>query len=338
MKNDKKLLRKKLFNMNGNDDIEHQSIINGNSTGICNLNNVKYKWVNPLYSKMLGNFWIPEKVSMTKDKETLKLLTDHEDQAVRNTLSFLIFLDSIQVNNLPNIQEHITDPAINNLLVIQQFQEVIHSQSYQYLLKELYPSIERQEIYDQWRNNSDLKKRNQFVADQYNDFIYDRTEKSFKKVLVANFCLEGIYFYSGFNFFDQLASRNKLIQSDKIIDYIRRDENTHVALFLNIMRELMDFKKDKDWIYETINTATQQEIEWGQKIYGNNIMGINKRSTEHHVKYLANQRLKALGLESLYKDFHENPYAHLDGGRENFFETTVTEYDRSETISGWDEF
>lgn len=332
------LLRKKLFNVVGDDSIENQSIINGNSTGICNLNNIKYKWVNPIYSKMLGNFWIPEKVSMTKDKETLKTLTDEEDKALRNTLSFLIFLDSMQVNNLPNIQEHITDPAINNLLVIQQFQEVIHSQSYQYILKELYPSIERQEIYDQWRNNKKLQKRNQFVADQYEDFIHNRTEKSFKKVLVANFCLEGIYFYSGFNFFDQLASRKKLIQSSKIIDYIRRDENTHVALFLNIMREIMNFKKDRDWIYKTMDEATHQEIEWGQDIYGNNIIGVNKKSTEQHVKYLANQRLKALNLDPLYQGFDENPYSHLEGGRENFFETTVTEYDRSETISGWDEF
>lgn len=337
-KTDIVLNKKKLFNMNGIDDLEHQQIINGNSTGICNLNNVKYKWVNNLYSKMLANFWIPEKVSMTKDKETLKNLSKEEFEATKNTLSFLIFLDSIQVNNLPNLQDYITDPAINNLLVIQQFQEVIHSQSYQYILKELFPSIERQEIYDKWRNNEHLRKRNQFVADQYEAFVKKPNIESFKKVCVANFALEGIYFYSGFNFFDQLASRKKLIQTDKIIDYIRRDENTHVALFLNIMREIMDFNKDKDMIVKTIKTATQHEISWGHYNYGDSIMGINKKSTEHHIKFLANKRLNALGFDDIYQGFTNNPYEHLVNGRENFFETTVTEYDRSESITGWDDF
>lgn len=333
------LNKKKLFNINGNDDQAHQKIINGNSTGICNLNNVKYKWVAPLYGKMLGNFWIPEKVNMQKDKISIKELTAFEDEAVKNTLSFLIFLDSIQVNNLPNIQEYITDPSINNLLTIQQFQEVIHSQSYQYILESLYPNFERDAIYNKWRDNDLLKTRNSFVANQYESFIEEPNSESFKDVLLANFCLESIYFYSGFNLFDQLASRKKLIQTSKMIDYIRRDENTHVALFLNIMREVMDIKKEERKICETIELAVKQETEWAHYNYGDNIMGISPSSSERHLKWLANQRLNAMGLAKIYDDHNENPYKHLDSdSRENFFETSVTSYDRSESVTGWDKF
>jgi ribonucleoside-diphosphate reductase beta chain len=333
------LNRKKLFNINGNDDQASQKIINGNSTGICNLNNVKYKWVSPLYGKMLGNFWIPEKINMQKDKISIQELTSHEDEAVKNTLSFLIFLDSIQVNNLPNIQGYITDPSINNLLTIQQFQEVIHSQSYQYILESLYPNFERDSIYNKWRDNDLLKKRNSFVAKQYESFIEEPDSESFKDVLLANFCLESLYFYSGFNLFDQLASRKKLIQTSKMIDYIRRDENTHVALFLNIMREVMDIKKEERRICETIETAVTQEIEWAHYNYGDNIMGISPASSERHLKWLANKRLNAMGLAKIYDDHDENPYKHLDSdSRENFFETSVTSYDRSESVGGWDKF
>jgi ribonucleoside-diphosphate reductase beta chain len=334
------LNRKKLFNVDGNDDQEHQELINGNSTGICNLNNVKYKWVPGLYNKMLGNFWIPEKVNLQKDKITIKELTPEEDESVKNTLSFLIFLDSIQVNNLPNIQGHITDPAVNNLLVLQQFQEVIHSQSYQYILESLYPNFQRDEIYNKWRTNDLLKNRNSFVADQYEDFVAEPNTETFKKVLLANFCLESIYFYSGFNLFDQLANRKKLIQTSKVIDYIRRDENTHVALFLNLMRETMDIRKEEDLIYSTIDRAVNEEIQWAHSTYGDNIMGVSKDSSLKHIKYLANMRLKAMGLGNLYDGFDENPYRHLEEkGRENFFEVgAVTEYDRSESMPGWDQF
>lgn len=335
-----KLHKKRLFNIDGNDDESNQKIINGNSTGICNLNNIKYKWVPQLYSKMLGNFWIPEKISMTKDKITINELTTHEDEAVKNTLSFLIFLDSIQVNNLPNIQEYITDPAVNNLLTIQQFQEVIHSQSYQYILESLYPNFEREAIYNKWRDNDLLKQRNSFVANQYEAFTDAPDSESFKDVLLANFCLEGVYFYSGFNLFDQLASRKKLLQTSKMIDYIRRDENTHVALFRNIMKEVMNVKKEENRIYGVFEKAANQEIEWAQSNYGDNIMGISSDSSVNHIKWLVNSRLKAIGLGSLYEGFDVNPYKHLEEGdsRENFFETSVTSYDRSESIGGWEDF
>ena len=334
------ITKKSLFNVNGDDSANSQSIINGNSTGICNLNNIRYKWVPKLYTIMLGNHWIPEKVNLQKDKMTIKLLTPEEDDALKKTLSFLIFLDSLQVNNLPNIQEYITDPSVNNLLVIQQFQEVIHSQSYQYILESLYPSFQREEIYNLWREHPLLLKRNSFIAKQYEDFKNKPTKESFFRVLLANFLLESIYFYSGFNYFDQLASRNKVIQTSKVIDYIRRDENTHVALFRNIMKESYDISKYKDIIYEVIDEGVMQEIEWAQDNYGNRIMGISYASSESHLKWLANKRLQTLGLSPLYEGFDNNPYQHLEQkSRENFFEAgAVTEYDRSESIQGWGGF
>lgn len=55
--------KKKLFNPTGNDDVQNRSIIGGNATGLFNLNNVKYSWAKSLYQVMIGNFWIPEKIS-----------------------------------------------------------------------------------------------------------------------------------------------------------------------------------------------------------------------------------------------------------------------------------
>ena len=48
-------------------------------------------------------------------------------------LSFLVFLDSIQTANLPNIGAYITANEVNLCLSIQAFQECVHSQSYSYI-------------------------------------------------------------------------------------------------------------------------------------------------------------------------------------------------------------
>lgn len=53
----------KLFNPTGNDTISDRTIIKGNTTGLMNLNNAKYSRAKSMYQTMMGNFWVPEKVS-----------------------------------------------------------------------------------------------------------------------------------------------------------------------------------------------------------------------------------------------------------------------------------
>jgi len=335
------LEQKKIFNETGDDSATARNIINGSATGIMNLNSVKYQWAPKLYKIMVNNFWIPEKISLVDDKVTIKELTKDEMTAFKNTLSFLIALDSMQVNNLPNLADYITAPEINGLFTIQAFQELIHSQSYQYLLLELFPSTEREEIYNYWRDNPLLLRRNKFIAGQYQKFIDNRTLENFKHAIAADFALESIYFYNGFQFFYQLAARNKVANVAKMIKYIENDEVTHVNMFTNIVREVFDLNNeaDRQILLDNIMQAAEQEIEWGKEIYGDRILGISTESTEGYVKYLTNQRTKLLGLGVVYKGFTKNPYEYLNvEKRENFFETKVTEYSRSEAVNGWDDF
>lgn len=333
------LNKTKLFNECGDDSLSSQKIFGGNPTGILNLNNVKYSWVKGFYRVMTGNFWVPERVSMVEDKVTVNNLTEDEDSAVQSTLAFLIFLDSLQVNNLPNIFDYVTDSGVKTLGTIQAFQEAIHSQSYQYILEALYPNKTRDEIYNQWRTNPLLRERNKFIAEEMQSFADNPTEEGFKRVLIANLCLEGIYFYCGFNLFDQLASRKKLVQTQKMIDYIRTDEASHCALFSKIIQESLDVEAEKGWIYEFVGKVSEQEIAWSNHIYGDRILGISEKSTRQYVQYLANKRLRGIGLQPLYEE-STNPYTHLEvEGRSNFFEASQnTSYSRSEAVDGWDDF
>jgi ribonucleoside-diphosphate reductase beta chain len=336
-----KLVQRKIFDATGDDSMESRHILGGSPTGIANLNSVKYKWASSLYKIMLNNFWIPEKVSLVDDRVTIKELTADEMGALKNTLSFLIALDSMQTANVPKLGDYITAPEVQSLFTIQAFQELIHSQSYQYMLQELFPNLEREEIYNYWRTNPLLLKRNQFIANQYNKFNEDQTIENYKLALAADLALEGIYFYNGFNFFYQLAARNKIANTAKIISYIENDEITHLSLMVSLIKETFDLNNDtdKEILRSTLMEAAEQEIEWGYEIYGDKILGISKQSTEGYVKYITNQRAKVIGLGVLYKGFTENPYSYLkQAKKENFFETAVTEYSQSTSVSGWDSF
>lgn len=337
-----------IFNPKGNDSVESRTIIKGGTTGLFNLNAVKYPWAKSLYQVMIGNFWIPEKVSgLKKDAEMLHTeLSPEEQRAYKGILSFLTFLDSIQTVNLPHFSDYVTSPEVNLILSIQAYQEAIHSQSYATILETVVESKERDEIYYFWRTDKTLLERNTYVGQIYQNFLDDPSDDNFFRGIVANFLLESIYFYNGFAFFDTLVDRMKMLATGRMISYIRRDELTHITVFSNIIREI---RKEFPNVYnekvvrEMMETAVNQEIEWSKHILGDRIPGINTETTETYTKWLANNRLAMLNLGPLYPVAVTNPYKHLErlqdtnSDKGNFFETTVVNYTQSSSMNGsWD--
>ncbi|MDP2090052.1 MAG: ribonucleotide-diphosphate reductase subunit beta [Candidatus Gracilibacteria bacterium] len=344
----KELTANLIFNPKGQDDVAHRTIIKGNTTGLFQLNAVKYNWAKSLYQVMVGNFWIPEKVSgLGEDAVQFKNgLSEDERTAYKGILSFLIFLDSIQTVNLPNFNDYITAPEVNLILSIQAYQEAIHSQSYATILETVVDSNERDEIYYYWRTDKHLLERNEYIGGIYQEFIDNPNDDNFFKGIIGNFLLESIYFYNGFAFFDTLADQGRMVATDRMINYIRRDELTHVTIFANIIKEI---KKEFPEMYneKIINSmmdiAVNQEIKWSKHILGKNIIGMGHENIENYTKWLANERLNMLGIKPLYQNVVKNPYKHLDrlqdnnGDRGNFFESTVTNYAQSSAMNGsWD--
>jgi ribonucleoside-diphosphate reductase beta chain len=176
--------------------------------------------------------------------------------------------------NLPNFSEYITAPEVNLILSIQAYQEAIHSQSYATILETVVDSKDREEIYYFWKEDKHLLERNEFIGGIYQDFIDKPNDKNFFKGIIGNFLLESIYFYNGFAFFDTLADQAKMVATDRMINYIRRDELTHVTIFGNIIREIKkefpDMYNEK-LIYKMLDTAVNQEIKWSKHILGKNI-------------------------------------------------------------------
>lgn len=334
----------KVFNPNGNDSVISRQSFNGNSTGILNLNNVKYDWALQLYEQMRGNFWIPQKIDITMDKNDYNNLTIDEQRAFDGILSYLIYLDSVQVQNLPYLSHPCTAPEIMMCFTEQSSQEVMHSASYQYIIETILPPEKREYIYDYWRNDPILFERCKTIGNYYQNYIENPNNENHLIALMADYILEGLYFYVGFLFFYNLASRSLMCGSADIFKMINRDELSHVRLYQKLLTEQLN-DGNKRYLIEMMRNAVDAEIKWSHHIIGENILGMPSDAIEDYIKNLANIRLGALGIEKIYPDT-KNAFKHLekiaDTGKEattktNFFDSSVTSYQMSNVLDGWND-
>ena len=343
---DNKLKRNTLFNPSGDTDLRLRRMIGGNTTNLNDFNNMKYSWVSDWYRQAMNNFWIPEEINLSQDFKDYPRLDKAERTAYDKILSFLVFLDSLQSNNLPTVSEYITANEVNLCLHIQAFQECIHSQSYSYMLDTICSPEERNDILYQWKTDEHLLNRNKFIGDCYNEFHEKRDKFSLMKTLIANFILEGIYFYSGFMFFYNLSRNGKMSGSAQEIRYINRDENTHLWLFRSIILELKKeepdmFTPDRIKVYEDMmREGVRQEIAWGQYVIGNDVQGLNEQMVSDYIRYLGNLRWSGLGFGFLYDDNRKEQenmkwvgqYSNANMVKTDFFEAKSTAYAKSTAL------
>ena len=141
------LVKKPLFNPGGDTELTLRRMMGGNTTNLNDFNNLKYPWVSDWYRQAMNNFWIPEEINLSSDVKDYPRLSQAERTAYDKILSFLVFLDSLQSANLPNIGEYITANEVNLCLSIQTFQECVHSQSYSYMLDTICSPTERNNIH-----------------------------------------------------------------------------------------------------------------------------------------------------------------------------------------------
>ena len=329
--------RKHIYNPESHESVNDRKIFGGNPTGIFELNNIKYQWAYNLWEVMLNNTWFPKEVDMTKDANDYKNLTEAEKTAYDKALSQLIFMDSLQTNNLiDNVNPYVTSPEINLILVRQSFEEALHSQSYAVMVDSI--STNSEEIYDLWRRDMMLKHKNDAIAKVYEELSENPTETNFVKACFANQILEGIYFYSGFTYIYTLARSGKMLSSAQMIRFIQRDEVTHLALFKNLINTLRKERPDlfteelKAEVIEMFKQAVELEISWGKYITQGQILGLTDDIVEQYIKYLADDRLTSVGFEAIYHV--SNPikwvddFSKFNDQKTNFFEGNVTNYSK----------
>jgi ribonucleoside-diphosphate reductase beta chain len=324
-------------------------IINGESSNILNWDDVRFKWAYPMYKNMLANFWTPFEINMSNDIKQWLQLSEDERYAFKKIIGLLAFLDSVQTDYSGKVAGYLTDSSIAALMQVLSFQEVVHNQSYSYVLSSLVPKQEQDEIFEYWKHDPILRERNDFIAEGYQKFVDHPTPQTFMESIVFDVILEGLNFYSGFAFFYNLARNQKMVSSSTMINYINRDEQLHVNLFAHIFKELLQENPELNtpetyrFVQETFKRAAELEIKWGQSIIGDKLDGINMYELESYIKFIANKRVNQLGIERPFEGYRQNPmrwikaYEDVDSGKSDFFEQKSRQYVKVSDVNGFDE-
>ena len=311
-----------------------QPMFFGKPLGIQRYDSYKYPIFDKLTTQQLGYFWRPEEVSLQKDRGDYQLLRPEQKHIYTSNLKYQIMLDSIQGRG-PGMAfiPYCSLPELEACMEVWGFMEMIHSRSYTYIIKNVYS--DPSEVFDKIVTDERILERASSVTGAYDDFInsahlYDtgnmwRDEfrgsptaeweiKDVKRKLyraVANVnILEGIRFYVSFACSFAFGELKLMEGSAKIISLIARDENQHLAITQNIlnkwkrgddpeMKQIM--KEEEEWTYKMFDNAVNEEKRWADYLFKDGSMiGLNDKLLQQYVEWVANRRLKGIGLKPVY--------------------------------------
>lgn len=329
--------RKTIYNPDSKESLNDRRVFGGNSDGMINFTRMKYQWALNLWDMMEANTWFPREVQMTQDAKDYKLLTSAEKRMYDLVLSQLIFMDSLQTNNLmDNINPYITAPEINACLSRQSYEEANHSKSYAVMVESISDNTDL--IYDMWKTDAKLREKNTYIAEVYEKLSDVIDDRKIVLALFANQILEGIYFYAGFAAMYALGKAGKMLGSSQMIRFIQRDEVTHLLLFQNMINSVRKerpelFTQDlENEVRAMFRKAVDLEASWGAYITQGQILGFTDAIIRQYIEYLADRRLEAIGYKPEYNVKHPIPwvdgYASFNDQRTNFFEGNVVNYSK----------
>ena len=311
-----------------------QPMFFGKPLGIQRYDNFKYPVFDKLTTQQLGYFWRPEEVSLQKDRGDYQTLGPEQKHIYTSNLKYQIMLDSVQ-GRAPGMAflPYCSLPELEACMEVWGFMEMIHSRSYTYIIKNVYPDAS--EVFDTIIKDERILERAQSVTESYDEFIRDAQEwatgsmwkpeskgspsvewtlKDLKRKLyraVANVnILEGIRFYVSFACSFAFGELKLMEGSAKIISLIARDENQHLVLTQQILNnwkkgddpEMVNImKEEEEWTYKMFDRAVNEEKKWADYLFKHGTMiGLNDKLLQQYVEWIANKRIKAIGLKPQY--------------------------------------
>src|SRR3954470_21096230 len=324
-------------------------IINGQSSGILNWNDIAYPQMYDLYQTLLSNFWKAQEINMQDDIKQWDSLTQEEQDVFLRVNTQLASLDSLQTPTMSQVMDYVTDSSFKAIFAVISQQEAVHNESYSYILSSLVPLQVQNARFNQAKDDPIVQKRNALILEAYDAFHMNPTPQNLFKLAVNSINLEGIYFYAGFAFFYNLARRQKMLKTSTMISYIQRDEMQHAYFIAQFIRILLTENPDLhteeniNYVYQTIGQAVELEKEWAHYILAE-IKGIDLQEFEEYVEYLANKRLRQLGLNNLYPEkINPMPWIQVFGDdmvnetKSDFFEQKSRTYSKVSQSNGFDE-
>ena len=314
-------------------DTKTQPMFFGKPLGVQRYDSYKYPVFDKLTNQMLGYFWRPEEVSLQKDRSDYQTLNETQKHIFTSNLKYQILLDSVQGRG-PGMAfaPYCALPELEGAMNVWQFMEMIHSRSYTYIIKNVYP--QPSEVFDKILDDEKILSRAKSVTAAYDDFINaaqqygqgnwwrpdwgspnaDVEQKELKRKLylaVSNVnILEGIRFYVSFACSFAFGELKLMEGSAKVISLIARDENQHTVLTQQmikawqkgddpVMLEIM--KEEEQTVIDMFRNAVNEEKEWAQYLFKDgSIIGLNDKLLVKYVEWICNKRMRAIGLDPIY--------------------------------------
>ena len=315
-------------------DSKKQPMFFGKPLGIQRYDSYKYPVFEKLTTQQLGYFWRPEEVSLQKDRADYQTLRPEQKHIYTSNLKYQIMLDSVQGRG-PGMAfiPYCSLPELEACMEVWGFMEMIHSRSYTYIIKNIYS--DPCEVLDTIITDERILDRAKTVTESYDDFINSAQvwgtgsmwQKDFKDSPSANWeikdvkrklyravanvnILEGIRFYVSFACSFAFGELKLMEGSAKIISLIARDENQHLAITQNILNKWKSgddpqmaeiAKEEEEWVYAMFDKAVNEEKKWADYLFKDGSMiGLNDALLQKYVEWIANRRMKAIGLKPIY--------------------------------------
>ena len=315
-------------------DTNKQPMFFGKPLGVQRYDNFKYPTFDRLTQQQLGYFWRPEEVSLQKDRADYQTLRPEQKHIFTSNLKYQILLDSVQGRG-PGLAfiPYCSLPELEACMTIWETMEMIHSRSYTYIIKNVYP--DPSEVFDTILDDDKIIARAESVTKAYDDFINianeygqsnmwkdgwrdhinaELTRKDLKRHLYRSIInvniLEGIRFYVSFACTFAFGELKLMEGSSKIISLIARDESQHLVLTQTIIKNWQNgddpditeiMKEEEDNVYDMYRQAVDEEKSWAEYLFKDGSMiGLNAKLLSSYVEYIANRRMRAIGLKPIF--------------------------------------
>ena len=315
-------------------DYSNQPMFFGRPLGVQRYDKQKYPVFEKLTQTQLSYFWRPEEVSLQKDRSDYQTLNDVQKHIFTSNLKYQILLDSVQGRG-PGMAfgPYCSLPELESAMTVWEMMEMIHSRSYTYIIKNVYS--DPAEVLDHITDDARIIERAQSVTKAYDEFINaaqeygtgnwwkpdwkdspsaqwtlrDLKRKLYRAIVNVNI-LEGIRFYVSFACSFAFAELKLMEGSAKIISFIARDENQHLVLTQNIIKkwqqgddpEMLEIaKEEEEYTLACFKKCVEEEKEWAKYLFKDgSILGLNDRLLSKYVEWIANRRMKSIGIKPQY--------------------------------------
>ncbi len=318
-------------------DYTEQNMFFGKPLGIQRYDVHKFPVFHKLTQEQIGAFWRPEAygTALTKDRSDYQKMRPEQKHIFTSNLKYQIMLDSVQGRG-PGLalMPHCSLPELESAMIVWQFMEMIHSYSYTYIIKNVYSNPS--DVFDTIIKDENILERAKSVTEAYDDYLdssqsysssnlwkfnnegvplgkeslYEVKRKLYRAIANVNI-LEGIRFYVSFACSFAFGELHLMEGSAKIISKIATDERLHLTLTQNILTKWKNglddpdmkqiAKEEEPYVYDMFKRAVQEEQNWSRYLFRDGSMiGLNDKLLCNYVEWIANRRMKAIGLKPIY--------------------------------------